>query len=601
MAGEESTGSQEGEFDYSLLGGEESYVPEEMLHDDVDYEDLSKALAQQLEEVNEYLDISSTDFSPFHSPSSSSLTTGMMLASRPSSEAQSSPASPSDALQPLLWANRRYQQVLRNQLVLLEDNQRKMRELERWLKVMLLRLKQKRKMVDCSLPAPLVDAAGRQPPETELARECRTIMSEYHKVLRHAPRWSEREKMQLAKGVRQMNQNLLMDRILSGDLRLPSPSPPPSEASQDYFFGTPPLDEALEPSHAWLADTARQPQIRFGGASGALLTLLDEAATVAEGGGGSAGQMDSNGAVASKPEKYQQAAKAVLRLPPRELEMNPEGLDWAKISALFVVSRSAEECKTQWMCNQHPLINGGSFSESERKRLLALVKKHGENGTWVSIAEELGPDRTAWQCLVQYRQCTGGRTRTSGKWTAEEDRLLQEGVALYGDQDAWAEISESLEGRTGAQCIHRWFKTLDPEKRTGRWTPQEDAWLLAAVKRQRQPGRTAEESINWAVVQAFVRQRTDVQCRERYMNVLNPRLLHGEFTPEEDRRLRQAVQEHGEGKWAMVASLVPHRTDNQCRRRWMLLKALDNKRTRSTRRGKRPTRTRGRSRRKTLP
>lgn len=593
MAAEESTGSQEGEFHYSLLGGEESCIPEEALHD-VDYEDLSQALAQQLEEVNEYLDISSAEFSPFGTPFSSSLTTGTgTLASRPESEMQ---AHPLDGLQPLLWANRRYQQVLRNQLVLLEDNQRKMRELERWLKGMLLRLRQKRKMANCSLPTPLVDAAGRQPPETELARECRTIMGEYHKVLRHGPKWSEREKTQLAKGVRQMNQNLLMDRILSGDLRLSpsSPSLPPSEASQEYFFGTSFIDEANGSSQAWLADTFTQPplqpqsQIGIGRTPDALLSLLE--------GRGGEGQ---TGGGASRPERYQQAVTAVLRLPPRELEMNPEGLDWTKISALFVVSRSAEECKTQWMCNQHPLINGGPFSEAERRRLLALVKKHGESGAWVSIAEELGPDRTAWQCLVQYRQCTGGRSQTSGKWTPEEDRLLMEGVALYGDKDSWAEISESLEGRTGAQCIHRWFKTLDPDKRMGRWMPEEDAWLLAAVRRQRQPDRPAEEPINWAVVQTFVRQRTDVQCRERYMNVLNPLLLHGEFTPEEDRQLRQAVQEHGEGKWALVAALVPHRTDNQCRRRWMMLKVLDSKRTRSTRRGKRSTRARGR--RKTRP
>ena len=105
---------------------------------------------------------------------------------------------------------------------------------------------------------------------------------------------------------------------------------------------------------------------------------------------------------------------------------------------------------------------------------------------------------------------------------------------------------------------------MDPTKRIGRWKPDEDAWLLASIQRY---GHS-----NWAFIQSFVPHRTDVQCRERYMNVLNPDLSHERFTLSEDERLKAAVEEYGEGKWSHIASLFPNRTDNQCRRRWLILK-----------------------------
>ena len=90
------------------------------------------------------------------------------------------------------------------------------------------------------------------------------------------------------------------------------------------------------------------------------------------------------------------------------------------------------------------------------------------------------------------------------------------------------------------QILHRWNKTLNPEKRIGRWTAEEDAWLLAAIRRL---GHS-----NWSFISAFVPARTDMQCRERYMNVLHPDLRKRTFTEEEDQRLLTAVAELGKGE-----------------------------------------------------
>jgi len=80
---------------------------------------------------------------------------------------------------------------------------------------------------------------------------------------------------------------------------------------------------------------------------------------------------------------------------------------------------------------------------------------------------------------------------------------------------------------------------------------------------------------NWIKIQAHVPGRTDVQFRERWVNILNPVLNNGPWADEEDNKLRQAIATHGLGKWALVASILHPRTDNQCWRRWKALNQED--------------------------
>jgi len=65
--------------------------------------------------------------------------------------------------------------------------------------------------------------------------------------------------------------------------------------------------------------------------------------------------------------------------------------------------------------------------------------------------------------------------------------------------------------------------------------------------------------------------RTDVQLRERWVNVLNPDLTQSPWTIEEDQALESAMVKYGLGKWAKVAEDLYPRTDNQCLRRWKKL------------------------------
>lgn len=96
-------------------------------------------------------------------------------------------------------------------------------------------------------------------------------------------------------------------------------------------------------------------------------------------------------------------------------------------------------------------------------------------------------------------------------------------MTIYGEKN-WQQVAHILDNRTGQQCLHRWSKTLNPAIRRGRWRVDEDEALRNAVE--------VYGSGNWVKIQQHVLGRTDVQCRERWMNVLCPDVEQGPWSEE---------------------------------------------------------------------
>jgi hypothetical protein len=67
-----------------------------------------------------------------------------------------------------------------------------------------------------------------------------------------------------------------------------------------------------------------------------------------------------------------------------------------------------------------------------------------------------------------------------GHWTKDEDLMLGEAVKNFGGKN-WKKIAESLTGRTDVQCLHRWQKVLNPNLVKGPWTEEEDRLVLQLV------------------------------------------------------------------------------------------------------------------------
>ncbi|GAA5883577.1 hypothetical protein JCM3774_002850 [Rhodotorula dairenensis] len=257
---------------------------------------------------------------------------------------------------------------------------------------------------------------------------------------------------------------------------------------------------------------------------------------------------------------------AVAKVDPNWFVENTAGLDWEQI-ALVLERRTAAECRIQWLQQQHPLIHADvtksgqtNFTKDETDRLRALVEEKGPFGGregWQGIARDLGTNRTAAACFRAYHLRSKKPAREA--WTPEDDALLLSSVYQWGQN--WSLVSRMV-GRSIPSTVVRFHSTLEAGFRRGRWTDQEDAALRRAVKKCGVG--------NWAEVSERVSGKSDSQCRERWTNSLDPRIVgYANWTREEDETLRRLRDEQGLG-WIEISErgFQGRRTDNSCLRRY---------------------------------
>ncbi|NWW63015.1 SNPC4 protein, partial [Ifrita kowaldi] len=270
----------------------------------------------------------------------------------------------------------------------------------------------------------------------------------------------------------------------------------------------------------------------------------------------------------------EQEIESINQLPESDLIGNRfDEHDWDKISNIhFDGQRSSEELRKFWQNWEHPSINKKEWTEEEIERLKQIAAKHNYLD-WQTIAQELGTNRTPFQCLQKFQIYNKDLKRK--EWTKDEDQMLLELVQemRVGSHIPYKKIAYYMEGRDSAQLIYRWTKNVDPSLKKGPWTPEEDAMLMAAVEKYGEK--------DWYKIRREVPGRSDAQCRDRYLKALHWDVKKGKWSFEEEEQLIELVQKHGLGHWSKIASELPHRTGSQCLSKWKLMIGSKTKKKRS--------------------
>jgi hypothetical protein len=171
----------------------------------------------------------------------------------------------------------------------------------------------------------------------------------------------------------------------------------------------------------------------------------------------------------------------------------------------------------------------------------------------------------------------GGATRATRRWTLEEDANLTRAVAntskkIWGKEykTNWPVISELIPGRTNIQCWQRWNDVLDPS--IGRASGRKGRWTAVEDSKLKDTVQTQGDK-DWGIISALVPGRTKEQCNQRWHYALKPSIAltagrKGKWTAVEVKKLKDAVQTHGSKNWSSISALVPGRTKHQCSNRW---------------------------------
>ena len=176
-------------------------------------------------------------------------------------------------------------------------------------------------------------------------------------------------------------------------------------------------------------------------------------------------------------------------------------------------------------------------------------------------------------------------------WSDDEYRLLLWAVQKYCrgqnrppkslTKDDWVQISGFIPGRNDSQCQYRFQQEKKDSIKKSSWVPKEDEVLIRIIRNNgTKHWNQVAEMFNESLAELALKNpsgagqptvlRNGKQCRERWVNFLNPDIKKDPFSLEEDIYLLQRRLEIG-NKWAVIIKNISGRTENNAKNRFNMM------------------------------
>ncbi|GES77480.1 myb-like protein L isoform X2 [Rhizophagus clarus] len=176
--------------------------------------------------------------------------------------------------------------------------------------------------------------------------------------------------------------------------------------------------------------------------------------------------------------------------------------NWKLISSTYFPNRTLNDVKDKW----HNIQSRIPWTKQEDQIIIDGVKQFGEKDQWDKIALTINSSatnstissslltsvvRSPSQCMVSIKRSTFKRP---AKWNLQEDELLLKIIKEYyhkssqvpplsKNDDVWKRIAQNIPGRTAIQCRNRYIDTLDPSLKKGRYTAEDHFQLFMSIKK----------------------------------------------------------------------------------------------------------------------
>jgi hypothetical protein len=162
-----------------------------------------------------------------------------------------------------------------------------------------------------------------------------------------------------------------------------------------------------------------------------------------------------------------------------QMPTQPFPLAQSSSSSTTSSSNYNEECSSLGSLVENPWrTKPNKWTTAEDQVFIELIQKHGEkNWNQISRLHMTGMERTPVQCLHRWKKVLRPGI-VKGPWTADEDEII---INLWNQGTRkWSEIASYVTGRLGKQCRERWINHLDPTVCKKPWTEHEMRTLLVA-------------------------------------------------------------------------------------------------------------------------